>query len=92
MTLQASVQVDSLRQRYDAIGACRGLQNPTEGGGSSDGSQFQAETSCESVQHLATFLYPHKERCKAEDEVRVVSAQVICQQSTRLWLQIPEVT
>jgi len=67
-------KVASLRQRYDAIGACRGLQNSTQGG-SSDGSQFQAETSCESVQHLATFLYPHKERCKAEDEVRVLSAQ-----------------
>ena len=78
VTLQA-VQVAGLRQRYDAIGACRGLQNSTQGGGSS-GSQFQAETSCESVQHLATFLYPHKERCKAEDEVRVLSAQVICQQ------------
>eukprot|EP00434_Breviolum_minutum_P020271 symbB.v1.2.017877.t1/scaffold1334.1/size124731/11 len=67
-------KVAGLRQRYDAIGACRGLQNSTQGGGSS-GSQFQAETSCESVQHLATFLYPHKERCKAEDEVRVLSAQ-----------------
>jgi len=44
-------KVASLRQRYDAIGACRGLQNSTQGGGSSDGSQFQGGLFAELAQH-----------------------------------------
>lgn len=69
-------KVADLRERYDAIGSGHAIQSPRGGGAASaDGSQLCDETSSQSLQHLATFLYPKKDRCKAEDEVRVLSAE-----------------
>eukprot|EP00435_Cladocopium_sp_Y103_P012983 s1576_g3.t1 len=73
-------KVADLRQRYDAIGSGHDIQSPRAGGTASpDGSQFRDETPSQSLQHLATFLYPKKDRCKAEDEVRVLSAEALCE-------------
>lgn len=72
---QLRQKVADLRQRYDAIGSGHDIQSPRGGTASADGSQLRDETPSQSLQHLATFLYPKKDRCKAEDEVRVLSAE-----------------
>ena len=77
---QPGIQVADLRQRYDAIGSGHDIQSPREGGTASAGeSQLRDETSSQPLQHLATFLYPKKDRRKAEDEVRVLSAEAHCE-------------
>ena len=87
---QPGVQVADLRQRYDAIGSGHDIQSPRGGTASADGSQLRDETPSQSLQHLATFLYPKKDRCKAEDEVRVLSAEALsCFKTTSSYLYWP---
>ena len=73
-------QVEGLRQRFDALGA----GGAGRGAADSGATGFREEAS-ESLQQIASFLYPQKEPRKAEDEVRVLSAEATWKKISRLF-------
>lgn len=70
-------EVAHLRRTFDSLGSSRALDTEAEHGEQRDAALALQDTdaSSKSLQHLASFLYPQKEPRKAEDEVRVLSAE-----------------